>query len=297
MNVVGIGEVLWDLLPGGARLGGAPANFAFHAAALGASATVVSRVGDDERGRAALRQMAGHGLDVSACTVDPHLPTGVVDVEVGPDGSPRFRIAPVSAWDALEAGTKALAAAAGADAVCFGTLGQRTAAGSDAVCAIVAASKPESLRIFDINLRAPHFSAGVIERSLRLANVLKLNEGEAPVLKEQFALRGSVEEQLATLARRFDLKVIALTLGAAGSKLCLGGEWTAAGARPVRVVDAVGAGDAFTAAMALGLFRGWSPGRILAAANETAAFVCTQAGATPAPPPELAAVFDSESTP
>ena len=290
-QVLGLGEVLWDLLPGGPQLGGAPANFACHAAALGAHAALVSRIGRDDLGREAARLLSARGLDLSGLSTDEELPTGTVSVEVGEGGHPRFQIVENVAWDALRADAQVLALAAGADAVCFGSLGQRTAAAGDAVRRLVRAARPGALRVFDVNLRPPFHTPEVIAGSLGLANVLKLNETELPVLAAQFRLTGSPEEQLSALARRFDLQVVALTLGGAGSRLFRDGRWAAAAARPVLVKDAVGAGDSFTAALVVGLLQGWETEVVLAAATEVAAFVCTQAGASPPLPERLVRMF------
>ena len=290
-KVLGIGEVLWDLLPGGPQLGGAPANFACHAAALGADAGLISRVGCDPLGREALRLLAARVLDLAGLTSDEELPTGTVAVTIRADGHPLFRISENAAWDGLRADEKALELAAAADAVCFGSLGQRTGAASTAIRRLVQATRPDALRVFDVNLRPPFHTPEVIAASLELADVLKLNETELPVLAAQFRLRGSVDEQLERLAERFGLEVVALTLGGAGSRLFRGGRWSAESARPITVQDAVGAGDSFTAALVLGLLRQQESGEILAAATEVSAYVCTQAGATPLLPGRLVEMF------
>ncbi len=291
IRAVGIGEVLWDLLPAGPQLGGAPANFACHAAALGAEASVISRLGDDSLGRAALEGLRDRGLDVSAIYVDSDLPTGTVAVTVEPSGNPCFSITEGVAWDALTVDDAALERVRRADVICFGSLAQRTPRAANAIQELVAATPREALRIFDINLRAPFQSRGVVVRSLEAATVLKLNETELPVLAGWFDLRGEPSEQLEALGRRFGLEGIALTLGAAGSRLWRAGVWHAATARPVAVRDAVGAGDSFTAALAIGWLRGWESADILAAATEVAAFVCTQSGATPRLPVGLVTRF------
>lgn len=279
--VLSIGEVLWDFLPGGPQLGGAPANFVVHAHALGAEGLLVSRVGDDDLGRDARRRLSERGVDLTGVGVDTSLPTGRVTVEVAADGQPRFTIQEQVAWDAIAAGPDVLASAARADVVCFGSLAQRDARSRAAIRACTGAVRPGTLRVFDINLRAPFHSADVVEASLGMADVLKLNETELPVLAGWFGLRGGPEEQLETLARRFGLRAVALTLGAAGSRLLRDGEWHFEPGREVSVVDAVGAGDSYTAALVLGLLRGWPTSEILRRATDIAAFVCTRAGATP----------------
>ncbi len=280
-QVACLGEVLWDLLPGGPQLGGAPANVACHLQALGAQASLVSRVGTDALGDEAWRQLQDRGLDLTGVTRYPHRPTGTVEVDVGADGQPRFTIVEDVAWDAIAATPEALERVRGAEAICFGSLAQRSPDARRTIQHLLEASAPDALRVFDINLREPFHTEEVIQRSLELANVLKLNETELPVLAAQFRLAGSAEEQLETLARRFGLGVVALTLGPAGSRLLRRGEWSVEPGRPVRVKDAVGAGDAFTAALIMGLLLEWPTRDLLAAATDLAAFVCTQSGATP----------------
>lgn len=290
-RVLGVGEVLWDLLPGGAQLGGAPANFACHARALGADAAVVTRVGRDARGREILDRLQALGLPSSLVQVDETRPTGTVSVELEGDGVPRFTIHEGVAWDSLLAPEPALAAAGGADAVCFGSLAQRHEPARSSVQALVAATPAAALRIFDVNLRQQHYSREVVEQSLRLANVLKLNDGELPVLASLFGLDGEAEAQLDALARRFELRLVALTRGGHGSLLRGDAGSSEHPGVPAQVEDTVGAGDAFTAALAMGLLLGWPLDEVNARANEVAAHVCTFAGATPPLPGPLTAAF------
>ena len=292
-QVLGLGEVLWDLLPSGAQLGGAPANFSCHAAALGANADLISQVGRDALGEEAIQRLRQRGLKLAGITVDPDRPTGTVAVTVDSDGHPSFKIAENSAWDGIQATVEAQKLASAAAAICFGSLGQRTQGGSAAIQQLVAAARPSALRVFDVNLRTPFYTEKVITQSLELANVLKLNETELPVLSVYYRLPGSPEKQLETLANRFELDVVALTLGAAGSKLWRDGVWTTEPARTVVVKDAVGAGDSFTAALVMGLLHQWETPALLAAASEISAFVCTQAGATPDLPTEFLERFQS----
>lgn len=294
-RVLGVGEVLWDLLPAGAQLGGAPANFAGHARALGADAGIVTRVGNDALGRDILRRFEVLGLPASLVQVDESAPTGTVAVELDAGGVPRFTIHGDAAWDLLLATPGALGAAKAADAVCFGSLGQRGEPARRSIQALVAATPARALRIFDVNLRQPFYSCEVLEQSLRLANVLKLNDTELPVLASLLGVDGSPEAQIEGLARRFDLRVVALTRGAQGSLLRGPAGWADHPGLAVEVVDTVGAGDAFTAALALGLLLEWPLDRTNALANEVACHVCGGAGATPSLPPRLAAAFASAS--
>ena len=292
-RVLGVGEVLWDLLPAGAQPGGAPANFACHARALGADAGVVTRVGDDALGRDILRRLDALGLPTSLVQVDESAPTGTVGVELDADGVPRFTIHGDAAWDLLLANQGALGAVTAADAVCFGSLGQRGEPARHSIQTLVAATAARALRIFDVNLRPPFYSSEVLEQSLRLANVLKLNDTELPVLASLFGAGGSPEAQLEGLARRFDLRVVALTRGARGSLLRGPAGWADHPGLAAEVVDTVGAGDAFTAALALGLLLDWPLDRTNTLANEVACHVCGCAGATPSLPPHLVAMFAS----
>jgi fructokinase len=290
-KILALGEVLWDLLPSGKELGGAPANFAGHARALGAKARLVTRVGDDALGQEARRRIRLRGLPTDTIAVDADAPTGTVSVALGPSWQPRFTIDEDVAWDRLAADDIALAAAAEADAVCFGSLAQRSEATRRTIRTLVVATCPDALRIFDANLRPPFVVREVIEGSLELANVLKLNDQELPILAEMLGLPDGTREQMAELARRYTLSLVALTRGADGSLLFADGHWSYHPGLPVTVRDTVGAGDAFTAAMTIGLLAGWPLDEINERANEVAAFVCSQPGATPALPEMLRQPF------
>jgi fructokinase len=283
-NVIGIGEILWDLLPSGKQLGGAPANFAFHAGGLGAQSRVVSRVGRDALGEEILQRLRGLGLATEGVQVDPTAPTGTVTVDLSPEGQPRYTIHENVAWDRLAAEKEALAAAAKADAVSFGTLAQRQEASRSSIRALVAAVPAQSWRILDINLRQHYFSREIIEASLRLSNAVKFNDAELPVLAELLNLRGSVSGQIEQLARQHSQRLVCLTRGAHGSLLYSEGKWADDPSEPVKVKDTIGAGDAFTAALAMGLLAGKPLDAINRRANKVARFVCSCEGATPTLP-------------
>jgi len=285
--VVGLGEVLWDLLPSGAQLGGAPTNFAGHAGALGAAASVITRIGHDLLGRQVLERFTQMRWPVSTVQMDIAHPTGTAAVALSAAGVPEFKIADDAAWDYLQMTESALRSVRAADAICFGSLAQRHPTSRATIQQLVAAARPEALRIFDINLRQRHYSQEVIERSLRLASVLKLNEAELPVLQEMFALSGDAAAQLEQLAQAFELTTLVLTRGPAGSLIYHHGAWSECASRPVRVVDTVGAGDAFTAALTMGLLRKLELPRVHAAAEELAGFVCSRAGAMPRLPEKM----------
>ena len=296
-ELVGIGEVLWDLLPGGRQMGGAPANFACHARALGARAGVISRVGDDGLGRELADRLRELGVDTDCLEVDPAAPTGTVAVEVGPGGEPHFDIREGVAWDNLRGGAVVARAAARADALCFGTLARRSEPARGAVGALLHAARPGALRVFDVNLRQHYYSRELIAEGLALSDVLKLNETELPRLAELFDLSGGPRDQMAWLAERHRLHAVAYTRGGRGSLLLAGGRWSDHPGLPVDVRDTVGAGDAFTAAMTLGLLAGWDVEEINARANAVAAHVASRAGATPDLPDHLRAPFLSLNPP
>jgi fructokinase len=294
-SLVSVGELLWDLFPDGPRLGGAPANLACHAHSLGAHSHLVSAVGSDPLGDSALQSLATRGLDLSLVHRHPSLPTGSVRVTPTPDGQHLFHILENVAWDHIPISHSTLQTVACCDVFCFGTLAQRTAHGHDFVRQLLRACPLSALRVFDINLRNPFHSPAVIADSLAHCDLLKLNDAELPELAAQFDLSGSSQLQLEALSTRFNIPTIALTLGAQGAQLFHRGLCTSEPGRTLAShADTVGAGDSFTAALIMGLLRGWSDPLILARATDIAAFVCTQPGATPDLPPALVAPFSSQ---
>jgi fructokinase len=296
-NVIGVGEVLWDLLLTGPQLGGAPANFAYHAHALGAQAQVITRVGKDDYGREIIRRFHEMDLPEPTVQVDETAPTGTAKVSLSGDGLAHFTIQENVAWDYIAVTAETLATASEAHAICFGSLAQRCEPSRNTIQHLVAATPTDALRVFDINLRQRFYSHDLIEESLQLANVLKLNDDELPTLAAMFHLTGSTEDQIGQLAQTFRLRLVALTRGPNGSLLFQKDNdndevrWSDCPSRPVKVVDTVGAGDSFTAAMVLGLLRKMDLDEINAIANEVARYVCSQPGATPTMPTEFARRF------
>jgi fructokinase len=290
-KMIGIGEVLWDLLPSGPQLGGAPANFAYHAHALGASAQIITRVGDDRFGHEIIEQFRKMNLPDDLVQLDNEAPTGTVTVTLDGNGVPEFIIHENVAWDRLAATSAALEAVQAADAICFGSLAQRDGTSRQAIQRLAASAPASAWRIFDINLRQHFFTHEIIEHSLTLANVLKLNDSELPIVAEMFGVDGSIRCQIESLAQRFNLLVVALTRGPEGSLLFQEGRWSELPAEKVEIKDTVGAGDAFTAALCLGLLGGMGLDEINAAANRVAAFVCSCNGATPSMPESLRNMF------
>lgn len=286
--LVGIGEILWDLLPAGRQLGGAPANFACHAQALGGEAYPVSCIGADPLGDEIRTRLGRLGLGTQYLAADPAHSTGTVTVELSADGKPTFTIMTGVAWDHVPQSPALLDLARRTDAVCFGSLAQRAPVTRDTIAAFLQATPPRALRVFDINLRQQFYSRAIIDASLRLANVLKINDEELPVVAELLGLAATDEAgRLAELAKRYPLRAVALTCGSRGSLLLAGGQLSRHPGITVKVVDSVGAGDAFTAAFVLGLLRGHDLESINVHANRVAAYVCTQAGATPPLPADL----------
>jgi len=284
--VVGIGELLWDLLPGGRQIGGAPANFAYHAHALGAQGVLVSAVGEDPDGQELLMRLKPKGLDLDLVSILPGRPTGTVTVEVSGNGIPVYTIHEEVAWDYIPSTDVMESRAREADAVCFGTLAQRSPVSRSTIQRFLRATKPSCLRVLDVNLRQSYYDPPTIQESLALSNVLKLNDEELPIVAGVLGLTGSQGEILKTLCGRFHLLALALTRGEKGSLLMTPSETVDhPGVRVERIADTVGAGDSYAAALVMGLLRNDPPARICGQAARTAAFVCAHQGAMP-PYPE-----------
>ena len=280
-KVIGVGEVLWDLLPSGPQLGGAPANFAYHARQLGAQARVISRVGNDDWGRRILQHFDEMGLGGDTIQVDERHPTGTARVTLGENGVPQFILDRSVAWDFIAVTEAARKAVAEADAVCFGSLAQRSESSAGAIRQLVSSAPAGAIKIFDINLRQNFFTLPLIVQSLEMAGVLKLNEEELAALARMFHLTGADRRKIEELARRFTLRAVALTRGGNGSLLWHSGNWSELPGEPVKVVDTVGAGDAFSAGLTMGWLHGLSLEKAHQLAATLASFVCSQPGAMP----------------
>ena len=294
--IVGIGEVLWDLLPSGKVLGGAPANFVYHAGAIGGEDVqplLVSCVGKDALAREIFEQWEDLGMSREFLSVDPTHPTGTVSVTISPQGQPSYDIGVNVAWDFLPESPQLRELAATADAVCFGTLAQRAPASRKTIQTFLRGVGPDALRILDINLRAPFYSRAIIEESLLLAKILKINQEELSVLSGMFSIGGGEENVAAELMHRFALHWIIFTKGEKGSVLY--GRWRkfVYTGSPVKVVDSIGAGDAFAAAIAVGMLRDMPAENLNECANRLAAYVCTQSGAMPPVPDDFRRLFHS----
>jgi fructokinase len=282
VEIIGLGEILWDLLPGGRQLGGAPFNFAFHCHQLGHSSAMVSRVGADDLGREIRESVRRLGLSDIFLQEDPRHPTGTVTVALDDRGQPTFTITPDVAYDHLSWDTDLERLFGQARAVCFGTLVQRHPAARETVRRALHAAR-KALVVYDVNLRQHYYSREVIETSLAASRWVKLNEEELAVLRDLLGLTGTTDPAaLADLRRQYGLELAALTRGERG---CLvqsaAGEIDLAGI-PVTVVDTVGAGDAFTAGLLVYALEGRPLAEASAVANRLAARVAASAGGTPA---------------
>ena len=286
-TILSCGEVLWDLFPDGPRFGGAPANFACHAALLGAQVSLVSAVGDEARGREAIAILQDFGLDTSLIRVIADAPTGAVGVTVDAAGKPSFEIRGGAAWDQIAWTPELEACVATVDAVYFGTLGQRSEMSRSAIQRVLSAAKARRLpRVLDVNLRSPFFDTALIRESISQATVLKLSDDELVEVTTACGMSHGHNPvaALRSLRTRNNLDLVAMTRGAAGALLVSATKVVDQPGVPTVVCDTVGAGDSFTAALVVGLLRGDPLATIARTACEIAAAVCAQPGAVPVRP-------------
>jgi len=290
-TLVGLGEILWDMLPDGKQLGGAPANFAYHAQALGAQGIVVSCVGDDELGKEIIRRLEALDLEPRYIAMDKSHPTGTVTVELDENGKPDYNIHENVAWDFIPSQPAVSKLAGFVDAVCFGSLCQRCKTSGSTIGNFLRATKSGCIRVFDINLRQNFFSKEIILKTLELSDILKLSDEELPVIADMLGLGGSETAIVSQLADTCRLRMVALTRGPKGSLLYAGGESCNHPGFRTEIADTVGAGDAFAAAITLGLLHGKTLDEINEFANRLASFVCSRPGATPQLPDSLTQEF------
>jgi len=288
-RVCGIGEVLWDAFPDGEKFGGAPANFTCHSHSLGAETYVVSCIGRDSRGVKAREFLDNHGVDTSCLADSEAHETGVVIVTLDDEGKPDYEIKEGVAWDNIPLTDTMIDLAPKLDAVCFGSLCQRGEVSRNTIERFLAATKPDCLRVFDINIRQSFYNDGIIRDSLESANVLKLNDEELPIVAELIDAEGSDEEIIHSVIARFDLKLVALTCGPKGALMVTPDKSNFSAPPVTDVINTVGAGDSFTAAMIMGFLNDRPLDQINRQANRLAAFVCTQNGAVPQLPESLRA--------
>jgi fructokinase len=279
--VIGLGEVLWDCFPDERRPGGAPANVAFHARQLGLQGIVCSRVGRDEPGDELVRILAERGVTTDHIQQDPQRPTGTVSVRLDEADDPTYEITRDVAWDALAYTPDWQRLFEQCAAVCFGTLAQREVPSRDTIHRALEAAAG-ALRVVDVNLRDPWYSAAVLTGSLAQADVVKLNRDEVAEISKVLGLPARNPDEFAEiLFDRHDVRIVCVTLGKEGAVLYAPGQRAVAGTEPVRTVDAVGAGDAFTAGLTYALLHEWPLAAAGAFANRVGALVATRAGAMP----------------
>ena len=283
--IVGLGELLWDLLPAGKQLGGAPANFAYITSLLGDEGIPASRLGQDALGEDAILRLRELNLPTAFIQEDEDHPTGTVQVEVDAAGQPRFEISESVAWDFLDWTPQWKMLAQQADAVCFVSLAQRAERSRATIRKfLLSAQQRNTVRVFDVNLRQNFFTAQILAESMKLATIVKLNHEELPRIMRLFELEHRSEEDSARrLLSLHGLKLICITRGNGGSLVVSAGECNVHPGFKVKVADTVGAGDAFTAALLHGYLRGTSLAQMNENANRVGAWVASQSGATPAP--------------
>ena len=285
-EILCVGELLWDSLPAGLFLGGAPFNVACHLSASGVPTAIVTCVGKDRLGDEAVRRAGAYGVATDLVQVHPTLPTGFVRATLDDAGEARYEILGPSAWDAIEATDALVRRAAAARAIVYGSLAQRDARTR---ATLERLWRSRALKVFDINLRPPHEDRDVVSRSLQRADVVKVSRGELRRLAGWYELPREEQGAAGALARRFACDVVCVTRGREGAALWRRGEWTEHPGFPVEVRDTVGAGDAFLSVLLTGLLADTDSPTILKNANLIGAYVSTQSGAVPSDQPSAAA--------
>ncbi|MBD5210923.1 MAG: carbohydrate kinase [Bacteroidales bacterium] len=286
--VVGIGEALWDVLPDGKKIGGAPANFAYHVSQLGLPGIAVSAIGHDRLGEELKGQFDKRGLTTQLPAVD--YPTGTVLVEVDELGIPSYDIKENVAWDNIPFTPELEQLAARTRAVSFGSLAQRNVVSRDTIHKFLDAmpSDNDTLKIFDINLRQGFYTPELIEESLERCNILKINDEELVLISRLFGYPGiDLMDKCRLLLEKYNLRILILTCGVNGSYVFTPGSMSFIETPEVEVADTVGAGDSFTAAFTAALLRGLPVSEAHRRAVDVSAYVCTQHGAMPVLPESL----------
>lgn len=276
--VVGIGELLWDVFPDQKKAGGAPINFVYHAARMGAEGCAISAVGNDVFGTEIVMELEKNHISNYIEKVEH--PTGSVLVELD-NGSPTYTIIEGVAWDYLPLTRQAIDLVKRADAICYGTLAQRSAVSHETINTLLSYARPEALRFFDINIRQHYYSKALIEASLEKANVFKLNDEELLLLRPMFGLEGSDDEVCQWFMQKYNLRYLVLTGGSAFSTIYSETEKSTLATPKVTVADTVGAGDSFSGAFVYSILTGKTLREAHQKAVEVAAFVCTRQGAWP----------------
>jgi fructokinase len=281
-TIFGIGELLWDFLPAGKQLGGAPSNFSYITNLLGDTGIPVSRIGNDALGDEALQRLSQLGVTTGHLQRDSIHPTGTVKVEVDDAGQPEFDILYPVAWDFFQWTPAWRQLAAQADAICFGSLAQRSLESRSTTGNFLRVTRPDAVRVFDVNLRQSFYSKEIIEESLKRATIVKLNHDELPTVMRLLGWEHRNEKESARRLLSFaDIKLIGVTRGANGSLLLASDHCSEHSGFKIKVADTVGAGDAFTATLLHGYLRATPLDEINENANRVGAWVASQSGATP----------------
>ena len=286
--IVGLGEVLWDMLPEGKKLGGAPANFAYHSGQfLGSDNTIaVSAIGDDDLAKETLDNMKSHSLNFLMPKVE--YPTGTVQVTLDGYGVPTYDIKENVAWDNIPFNSEIEEIAKNCRAVCFGSLAQRNVVSRNTINKFLDATPEDCLKIFDINLRQNFYTKEVIENSLRRCNILKINDEELITIGRLFEFQDlDLRSECRMLIKNYNLDILVLTCGVNGSYVFTANDMSFQETPSVNVADTVGAGDSFTGTFCASILRGKTVKEAHEAAVKVSAFVCTQKGAMPLIPKEL----------
>lgn len=276
--VVGIGELLWDVLPTGKKAGGAPINFVYHATQLGAEGYAISAVGKDELGEEIVQELDNN--HIAYCIESVDYPTGTVEVTLE-KGIPTYNIIENVAWDHIPVSSKAIEIVKEAKAICFGTLAQRNMDSRKALTELLSYAPEDALRFFDINIRQNYYSKELILDLLEKANILKINDEELEMLRPMMGLGGDYEVCCKALLEKYGLKYVILTAGSKFSAIYSTDENSVIGTPKVAVADTVGAGDSFSGAFVYSILAGKSLKEAHRKAVNTAAFVCSKEGAWP----------------
>lgn len=281
ITIASFGEIVWDVYPGEKILGGAPLNFAYFCAELGAKAKIISAVGDDELGKEALSLIEKINVDSGCVSICPNAPTGRVDVKMHDNGIPSYHIVSPSSWDFIDSSENTIEAAKNSNAFAYGTLSQRSGESRAALKKILAALPASCLKICDVNLRAPYYTYEIVESSISGADILKINDDELEVLTAVLNLDGGdIQTRAQTILERYNLRHLLLTCGPKGYMVLSANEAPVfGGGGKIKIVDTVGAGDSFTAAFTVNILAGKNVEESARAADTLAEEVCSRRGA------------------
>lgn len=279
-DIISVGEILWDSLPSGLFLGGAPLNVCLHANELGMSTGILSRVGSDRLGDEALRRIRRAGVDTSLVQTDEARETGFVEVELDSEGNPKYKIIEKVAWDFIHFDKTVERKTSSARAVVFGSLALRSSVSRENILQLL--KNTTALPVLDLNLRYPHYSEKLVRQLFTLTEILKLNRQELEILTDWFNLSADIRKAVEELAQEFSFKLVTMTDGKNGAFIWQEGHWEQQDSYDITVKDAVGAGDAYLSALLFGWMNEYSIKNMLQLANAAGAYVAQKSGATPA---------------